>query len=332
MFQVRFIDIAYPDFSLGRRRVGRRHPFPPQVSGAGVPGRGQRCGAFTLVELLVVMAIIGILVGLLLPAVQAAREAARRTSCFNNMKQIGLALHNYHDAFRCLPAGWLAHDPATRRPMPEGETGWGWGSMIFGFVEQQGAASNLLQHGLPVTDPANAAARTHYVPLFRCPSDVNSGTRAFDLGTAAGPPVRLAVANYVGMFGTRELEDCEGQPAGFTCLSDGAFQHQQGLRLADFLDGLSNTYLVGERSSRIEYSTWVGVIPEGDEAFARILGIADHPPNSERNHLDDLMSQHPAGTNFLLADGSVRLVSETIDLSIYQSQATRAGREPLATD
>src|SRR5688572_7073348 len=91
---------------------------------------------FTLVEILVVIAIIGILVGLLLPAVQAAREAARRTSCFNNMKQIGLALHSYHDTFRTLPPGWLAHDPVTRQPWTEGETGWGWASLILPFIEQ----------------------------------------------------------------------------------------------------------------------------------------------------------------------------------------------------
>jgi prepilin-type processing-associated H-X9-DG protein len=132
------------------------------------------------------------------------------------------------------------------------------------------------------------------------------------------------------MFGTDELEDCEGRPAGFICQGNGLFQHQLGVRFADVLDGLSNTFLVGERSSRIEHSTWVGVIPEGEEAFARILGIADHPPNSDGIHLDDLSSQHPAGTNFLFADGSVRLIPETIDLTVYLAQATRAGGEPIS--
>jgi prepilin-type processing-associated H-X9-DG protein len=213
--------------------------------------------------------------------------------------------------------------------MPEGVPGWGWASLLFPFIEQSAAAQNL-RYELAVDHAGNASARTYYVSTLRCPSDINSSTRTFDLRTESGPAVRLAVANYVGMFGTRELEDCEGRPPGFTCLSDGAFQHQQGIRLADILDGLSHTYLVGERSSRIEFSTWVGVIPQGEESFARILGIADHPPNAAGGHLDDLMSQHPAGTNFLMGDGSVRLVVETIDLRVYQAHATRAGLEPIS--
>jgi prepilin-type N-terminal cleavage/methylation domain-containing protein len=288
--------------------------------------------AFTLVELLVVIAIIGVLVGLLLPAVQAAREAARRMSCFNNLKQIALALHNYHDTYKSLPSGWLAHDPATRLPMPEGQNGWGWASLIFPFVEQGNVSGNIVQFGKPILDPINNAARTHYLPLYRCPSDIQSSKRDFDLTMSSGPPVNLAVANYVGMYGTQELELCEGQPAGFTCFGNGIFQHQKPVHFSNIVDGLSNTYAVGERSSRIEHSTWVGVISGGDEALARILGIADHTPNAQGNHLDDLMSQHPAGTNFALADGSVRLIAETIDLKVYQACATRAGGEVVQMD
>ena len=226
-----------------------------------------RSRAFSLVELLVVIAIIGILIGLLLPAVQAAREAARRTSCFNNMKQIGLALQNYHDTHQTLPSGWLAHDPATRRPWPEGDNGWGWAALVLPFLEQANLANNVVRYELPVLDPANSTARTYYVPVYRCPSDVQSGFRDFGLGTTNGSLVQLAISNYVGMFGTQELEDCLGQPVGFICRGEGVFQHQIGLRFADIVDGLSTTFLVGERSSRIEHSTWVGVVRNWDETF-----------------------------------------------------------------
>ncbi|MFO0867914.1 MAG: DUF1559 domain-containing protein [Pirellulales bacterium] len=283
---------------------------------------------FTLVELLVVIAIIGILVGLLLPAVQAAREAARRTSCVNNLKQIGLALHNYHDVHQSFPSGWIALDPATRLPLAEGEPGWGWASMVLPFLEQQNVSEGMIQFPLPITDPVHAAARVQPLAVFRCKSD--TGRPTFDLA-AEGDPTQnlatLATANYVGVFGTVELEDCEGLPPGVICRGNGSFQHIEGVRLAELLDGTSSTLLVGERSARLGYSTWTGAVSEGEEAMARILGIADHAPNHPGAHLDDFTSEHPAGTNFLLGDGSVRLIVETIDLGVYQGLATRAGGE-----
>ena len=99
------------------------------------------------------------------------------------------------------------------------------------------------------------------------------------------------------------------------------------IKLTDIKDGTSNTFMIGERRSRTGYSTWTGVVPGGSEAFARILGIADHPPNSKGGHLDDFSSEHPAGTNFALADGSVRLVVQTIDMGVYHAMATRFGGE-----
>ncbi|HBO43186.1 MAG TPA: prepilin-type cleavage/methylation domain-containing protein, partial [Planctomycetaceae bacterium] len=126
---------------------------------------------FTLVELLVVIAIIGILIALLLPAVQAAREAARRISCSNNMKQIGLGLHLYHDAFRQLPAGWMGFNRATGEPHWFGEPGWAWSAAILPYMEQHAVQETLLHFELPITDPANATARVLPIATFRCPSD-----------------------------------------------------------------------------------------------------------------------------------------------------------------
>ena len=182
--------------------------------------------AFTLVELLVVIAIIGILTALLLPAVQAAREAARRASCVNNLKQLGLALHLYHDTHQTMPPGWMGLDPATNLPLASGQPGWGWASLVLPFVEQRNVSDSLIQYSLPITAPANAAARTQLLPLFRCRSDVGQPT--FMLPTEGAPQTpltQLATGNYVGVFGTVELEDCLGLPLGQTCKGDGSFWH-----------------------------------------------------------------------------------------------------------
>ena len=285
---------------------------------------------FTLVELLVVIAIIGILVSLLLPAVQAAREAARRTSCFNNLKQVGLALHNYHDTHRGFPSGWIALEPRTRRPLATGEPGWGWASMLLPYLEQGTVSDNLVHFEYPILDPLNAQARTHVLPIYRCPSD--SAPELFDLGEEEDPQntlATLAVANYVGVFGTEELHMCEELGPGRVCRGDGIFYHHSATNFADVRDGLSNTVFIGERASKFGHSTWVGAVSEGEESIARILGIADHPPNSPGGHLDDFSSQHPAGTNFLFGDGSVRLIAETIELETYHALATRSGGEVL---
>lgn len=284
--------------------------------------------AFTLVELLVVITIIGILVSLLLPSVQAAREAARRTSCSSNMRQIGIALTHYHDTHQSLPAGWIALDPLSQLPLAEGEPGWGWASMMLPFIEQEIVAEDLVQFELPITDPANDVARLHELPGLHCPTD--NPPPNFDLGDCANPAIiltRLVTANYIGVFGTVELESCEGLPPGVLCRGDGAFHHLSRTRFADIYDGQSQTLIVGERSSRFGNSTWVGAVSGGDEAIARILGIADHAPNEPGGHLDDFSSKHPSGTNFLLADGSVRLIVESIDLSVYRALTTISGHE-----
>jgi len=261
---------------------------------------------FTLVELLVVIAIIGVLVALLLPAVQAAREAARRTECSNNLKQLGLAMHNHHDTFGQLPPGWSG---AT----PEGAPGWGWAAESLKFIEQS-TLSDIIDFQQSTSASANAVARQTSVPFFLCPTDPGGADTFDDLG------VTVARANYVGVFGSEEIED---DPSN----GDGVLYHNSQTRFADITDGLSNTFMVGERSSQLEKSTWVGVISGGDEAMARIVGSADHTPNSPSAHFDDFSSLHPGGTMFLLSDGSVRFIPETIDHAVYVGAATRGGGE-----
>jgi len=289
--------------------------------------------AFTLVELLVVITIIGIMVSLLMPAVQAAREAARRTSCFNNMKQLGIALHMYHDIHRGMPPGWLALEPRTARPLAEGEPGWGWTSMTLPFLEKENIAREMIDFTRSISDPRNERARLHVIRGFHCPTD--SPADHFDLASednASEVLARLATSNYVGVFGTLELEDCEGLNPGITCRGDGIFYHMSHVALADIRDGTSNTLMVGERASRFGYSTWLGAVSEGEEAIARILGITDHQPNAPGGHLDDFSSEHPSGTNFLFADGSVRLIVDTIDLDTYRALATRDRGELIPRD
>lgn len=129
----------------------------------------QRRG-FTLIELLVVISIIAILIALLLPAVQQAREAARRTQCKNNLKQIGLALHNYHDVARAFPPGWIAVDDTGSPSAHEGTSGVGWAAMILPYLEQ-GNIYSQFNASLPLTDPANAAFLRNQIPGYKCPSD-----------------------------------------------------------------------------------------------------------------------------------------------------------------
>ncbi|HUT91745.1 MAG TPA: DUF1559 domain-containing protein [Thermoguttaceae bacterium] len=289
---------------------------------------------FTLVELLVVIAIIGILIALLLPAVQAAREAARRASCSNNLKQIGLGLHMYHDTFRQFPAGWWGFDPSTHEPHWFGLPGWAWSAAILPYMEQTAVHDSLVHFDLPITDPANDQARVTALEIYRCPSD--DAPKTFELqaggasvGGGVSLPIDLATGNYIGVFGTLDYHDvCDASqvPTFNGCQGDGTFYLNRGVRFADIRDGTSNTLVAGERSSKWAPSTWVGVVPGGLHAPARVTGIALFPPNSEleeEHYSHNFSSRHPSGTQFLAADGSVKLIAETIHENTYHALSTR---------
>lgn len=295
----------------------------------------RRRRGFTLIELLVVIAIIAILIALLLPAVQQAREAARRTQCRNNLKQIGLALHNYHDTHRLFPSGWIGIENGV--PDVEGGNGWGWATMILPAMEQ-GPRFKRLNFDYPFTSTdggvVNRGAWQEVIPMFRCPSDPAPEFWTMDSEDPMDPnpdlPLLFPTANYIGVFGTEELDDCEGTPSGMACSSDGLLYHNSRVRMKDIKDGTSHTLAVGERRTNVElgwYSTWVGVAPGGEEAFARILGAADHTPNHPDTHFDDFSSRHVGGTHFLMGDGAVRFIGENIDTELYQGLATIKGGE-----
>jgi prepilin-type N-terminal cleavage/methylation domain-containing protein/prepilin-type processing-associated H-X9-DG protein len=246
--------------------------------------QGQRSKAvrgFTLVELLVVIAVVGILVSLLLPAVQAAREAGRRMSCGNNLKQIGLAIHNYEGVSGRLPSGYVAfadygrignlpaedYDARTWDATP----GWAWGALLLPFLEQTPLAEHL-DGRLPAWHPRHAAAIQTRLPVFLCPSA--SGSRAafaaVDAGGGVllkgGTPLWLGRSHYAASHGQEECwGDCSG-PAGtlqgnVSRIADGPFYRNSNVTFAHILDGLSSTILVGEHTSRLSDKTWVAVIP-----------------------------------------------------------------------
>jgi hypothetical protein len=251
-----------------------------------------------------------------------------------------------------MPPGWIGVDPVThRRPFAGGDPGWGWASFLLPYLDK-GSLADQIDYTLPISHDKNELARLTFLPNYRCPSDVLPSEQFVlhkdEHGHGDGDEdeddhdhehegeelIRLAAANYIGVHGTLELHDCEHLPIGQQCRSDGAFFHLSRIRFADVKDGLSNTLIAGERATQFGNSTWVGAVPGGEETMARILGIADHPPNAPGGHLDDFSSRHAAGTNFVLGDGSVRLITESIDLEVYRAMVTIAGREtiPLLLD
>lgn len=292
----------------------------------------QRRKAFTLIELLVVIAIIAILIALLLPAVQQAREAARRAQCKNNLKQIGLALHNYHDLHKYFPPGFIGVDPATGWLDAEGVNGWGWASMILPQLDQS-TLFDKINFKQPLVSPVNSTVRKSRLPAFLCPSDDAPST--WDVieeatGNRFSPNISLAGANYAAVFGTDDLDNCAGNPPPFQCASDGITYHNSITRIASITDGTSNTIMIGEHKTDVSqgwYTTWTGIVPGGEEAYTRIMGSVDHTPNSKVGHIDDFSSKHVGGAHFVMGDGSVRFVSDNIDERVYQGLATRAKGE-----
>ena len=293
--------------------------------------RRSRTG-FTLIELLVVIAIIAVLIALLLPAVQQAREAARRSQCINNLKQLGLALHNYHDNMNVFPPGWLGVQGGVSNM--DGPNGFAWGSHILPYLDQA-PLYNRINFNLSCNDAGNAVARQTVLATFRCPSD--SSTDIWAIGQQGNPANILATlptANYVGSFGTQGFETiCANPPfPAAQCVSNGMFFHNSSTRMRDVSDGMSNTVFLGEHRTNTAlnpawHSTWVGVVPQGDEAIARVLAVSDHTPNHPALHIDDFSSWHTGGVHLLFGDGRVRFITQNIDTNVFKAIATRAGGE-----
>jgi prepilin-type N-terminal cleavage/methylation domain-containing protein/prepilin-type processing-associated H-X9-DG protein len=300
----------------------------------------RRRRAFTLIELLVVIAIIGVLIGLLLPAVQAAREAARRAQCINNLKQIGIALHNYHDQVLALPPGYISNFTAIGA---DTGPGWGWATMLLPQLEQTTLYATL-NVNLPIEAPANQTGRLVNLNEFLCPSDrVQPSWTAYLEDPATGNPTtpicNIAPSNYVGVFGISE------PGVG----GEGVFFRNGLVRFADISDGLTLTTFVGERSHRLGSATWTGSVtgavlaPPPD-----FIGYNNHPeigagmvlghggegagPGALSSEVNMFFSLHGQGAHFLFGDGHVAFLRATMDYKTYLALLTRAGREVVSGD
>jgi prepilin-type N-terminal cleavage/methylation domain-containing protein len=296
------------------------HQFFPVSSGSC-----RRRGGFTLVELLVVIAIIGILIALLLPAVQAAREAARRAQCTNNLKQIGLALHNYHDTFKSFPPGWIVPNntgPGNRCG------GLGWQTFLLPFIEQRSLHDAISPNNqnvvLDIGNGPNAGGAV--IDSYRCPSSVMSD-RVTAANSGDDQLNGFGVSNYLGCYGT---DNVGGQ--GVTSVPttpNGSFHRELSRKFSDYLDGTSNTFVVGEvegpnpaATGNREYPIWIG-IANNVSNVCRATTKAQYlnkPETTSGNtpyfkDRDSFGSQHPGGAMFLLGDGSCHYISENIDAS-----------------
>lgn len=295
---------------------------------------------FTLVELLVVIAIIGVLVALLLPAVQSARESARRMSCSNHVKQLGLAIHMYHDSAEQLPIsiGWWKE---VENPPEWSElTGQGWIIKILPHLEQQALfdqfapvfAPSHIKNNLSLREPMR-----HQLSVLRCSSDSSFDDGDLQLKQIHWEGIEVALTNYKGVSGDTRVggdssvhggsePDCHNKSG-----CNGLFWrnvYREPLSFKNITDGTSSTFMLGEDLPRHNHHS-VAFYANGDwNSCGPPLNYKPEPPApTEWWNFHGFRSEHPGGATFCYADGSVSFVTDDIDYFLYRNMSTRAGGE-----
>ena len=310
---------------------------------------------FTLVELLVVIAIVGILMALLLPAVQTVRDAASRASCKNNMRQLGLALHNYESSRRKFPPGY-AYSKGTDEA---NQLGHAWGMFILPYLEQQ-HLYKLADTELPVFDAANLTVRETPLPAFLCPADQFSANNFVIRDESSTPVEQYAAASYCANWGPASgVLETPGDPGDDINLdatpdqSLGPFFRNSKTRYRDITDGVSNTLAIGERhNGPIVDSSGnpIGVAPHPNFENAWFAAVRDvDTPDDDHGHMvlfdtefapnnpppggagadRGVAGPHAGVAQFAFMDGSVHTISQDIDLDVYRALSSIRGGEPI---
>lgn len=296
----------------------------------------RRREAFTLVELLVSLAVIALLMALLVPAVQAARERARRMQCQNHLKQLGLALHQYHDLHSMFPINYGSG------PYNEYNVGASWLTMILPQIDQSTIYSQI-SFGQSLLNPQNDAASRMVVSTFLCPSDIHgvgvmpnrrdsNSPRAVtnykaSLGSnwewGAFAPAMSALGRNNGM--TEGLDHCNG------LICRGGDVPPSTTRIADVRDGTSTTFAIGEASPDWSWHTWWYWFNGSTATCAVPLNFWRIPEDTDDDWFYNysFASRHQGGAHFCLVDGSVRFISENINRNVYHSAATIQGAEVI---
>ena len=319
------------------------------------PSRGPRPG-FTLIELLVVIAIIAVLIALLLPAVQSAREAARRIQCVNNLKQLGLAVHNYLGVNEMLPKGGPGGSAAPNvlnDPAGHANRILSWGAALLAYSEQA-PLFNAINQTRWYAQPENLTASQSRVAMFLCPSNP-----AGDVGKPNGDddpktsPL-MGRSDYGGNWGERALRcypatNCQNNYGNSAGEGRGVIlhRHEPNVRLVDVPDGSSYTAILGEAPNAL-HGLWMGHKNFFDQSAplnARYSSAAAgtfascyaSPKDSKVGRLgcdygQEFHSYHPGGANFLMVDGSVRFLKQTMDLKVFSAYLSRRGGEIISSD